>query len=32
VAWGVRALGGHVPLPAETLETFGEAYRRARLG
>ena len=30
VAWGVRALGGHVPLPAETLETFGEAYRRAR--
>src|SRR5580700_3180330 len=23
VAWGVRALGGHVPLPAETLETFG---------
>ena len=31
VAWGVRALGGHVPLPAETLETFGAAYRRARL-
>ena len=30
VAWGVRALGGHVPLPAETLETFGEAYRRGR--
>ena len=30
VAWGTRALGGHVPLPASTLETFGEAYRRAR--
>ena len=30
VAWGARALGGHVPLPAATLETFGEAYRRAR--
>ena len=32
VAWGARALGGHVPLPAATLETFGEAYRRARPG
>jgi L-fuculose-phosphate aldolase len=30
VAWGARALGGHVPLPAATLETFGEAYRHAR--
>ncbi len=30
VAWGARALGGHVPLPAETLATFGEAYRRGR--
>jgi L-fuculose-phosphate aldolase len=32
VAWGTRALGGHVPLPAATLETFGEAYRRTRGG
>jgi L-fuculose-phosphate aldolase len=32
VAWGARALGGHVPLPATTLETFGDAYRRARGG
>jgi hypothetical protein len=31
VAWGTRALGGHIPLPAATLETFGEAYRRGRL-
>jgi len=30
VAWGTRALGGHVPLPAATLETFGEVYRRGR--
>ena len=30
VAWGSRALGGHVPLPAATLETFGAAYRRGR--
>jgi L-fuculose-phosphate aldolase len=30
VAWGTRALGGHVPLPLATLETFGEAYRRGR--
>lgn len=30
VAWGARALGGHVPLPAATLEAFGEAYRRCR--
>ena len=30
VAWGTRALGGHVPLPAATLETFGAAYRRGR--
>jgi L-fuculose-phosphate aldolase len=30
VAWGTRALGGHVPLPAATLESFGEAYRRSR--
>jgi L-fuculose-phosphate aldolase len=30
VAWGTRALGGHVPLPAATLGMFGEAYRRAR--
>jgi L-fuculose-phosphate aldolase len=32
VAWGAQALGGHVPLPAATLDTFGEAYRRARGG
>jgi L-fuculose-phosphate aldolase len=32
VAWGTRALGGHFPLPASTLETFGEAYRRTRRG
>ena len=30
VAWGARALGGHVPLPPATLETFGAAYRRGR--
>ena len=30
VAWGTRALGGHVPLPEATLESFGEAYRRGR--
>jgi len=30
VAWGTRALGGHVPLPPATLETFGAAYRRGR--
>jgi L-fuculose-phosphate aldolase len=30
VAWGTRALGGHVPLPTATLDTFGGAYRRAR--
>jgi L-fuculose-phosphate aldolase len=30
VAWGTRALGGHVPLPAATLDVFGEAYRRGR--
>lgn len=30
VAWGARALGGHVPLPAATLETFGAAYRHGR--
>jgi L-fuculose-phosphate aldolase len=30
VAWGTRALGGHVPLPAATVETFGAAYRRGR--
>jgi L-fuculose-phosphate aldolase len=30
VAWGARALGGHVPLPAATLDTFGAAYRRGR--
>ncbi len=24
VAWGARALGGHVPLPSATLETFGQ--------
>jgi L-fuculose-phosphate aldolase len=30
VAWGTRALGGHFPLPASTLETFREAYRRGR--
>ena len=23
-------MGGHVPLPAATLETFGAAYRRGR--
>ena len=30
VAWGTRALGGHIPLPSSTLETFGAAYRRGR--
>jgi L-fuculose-phosphate aldolase len=30
VAWGTRALGGHVPLPPATVETFGAAYRRGR--
>lgn len=30
VAWGVRALGGHVPLPPEALRSFAEAYRSAR--
>ena len=30
VAWGARALGGHVPLPPATLATFGAAYRRGR--
>jgi L-fuculose-phosphate aldolase len=30
VAWGTRALGGHFPLPASTLATFREAYRRGR--
>ncbi len=30
VAWGTRALGGHIPLPASTLDTFGQAYQRAR--
>lgn len=30
VAWGVQALGGHVPLPAEALESFAAVYRRAR--
>jgi L-fuculose-phosphate aldolase len=32
VAWGTRAFGGHFPLPASTLETFAEAYRRRRHG
>jgi L-fuculose-phosphate aldolase len=30
VAWGVQALGGHVPLPAEALESFAALYRRSR--
>jgi L-fuculose-phosphate aldolase len=30
VTWGTRALGGHVPLPAATLDMFGAAYRRGR--
>ena len=30
VAWGARLLGGHVPLPAATLQAFGAAYRGAR--
>jgi L-fuculose-phosphate aldolase len=30
VAWGTRALGGHIPLPAATLDVFGEAYQRDR--
>jgi L-fuculose-phosphate aldolase len=30
VAWGAWLMGGHVPLPAATLDTFGQAYRRAR--
>ncbi|MGE5292074.1 MAG: class II aldolase/adducin family protein [Micromonosporaceae bacterium] len=30
VAWGVRALGGHVPLPPEALESFAATYRRSR--
>jgi L-fuculose-phosphate aldolase len=30
VAWGARILGGHIPLPPETLRTFGDAYRRNR--
>lgn len=32
VAWGARALGGHVPLPEETLRVFGAAYRQGRRG
>lgn len=30
VAWGGQALGGHVPLPAEALESFAATYRRSR--
>jgi L-fuculose-phosphate aldolase len=30
VAWGVQALGGHVPLPADALESFAAVYRRSR--
>jgi L-fuculose-phosphate aldolase len=30
VAWGVRALGGHVPLPERTLAELGEVYRHRR--
>jgi L-fuculose-phosphate aldolase len=30
VAWGVRALGGHVPLPGQTLRELGYAYRSER--
>jgi L-fuculose-phosphate aldolase len=30
VAWGVRALGGHVPLPQPALNAFAAAYRSAR--
>jgi L-fuculose-phosphate aldolase len=30
VAWGVRALGGYVPLPGGTLTELGEIYRRGR--
>jgi L-fuculose-phosphate aldolase len=32
VAWGVRALGGHVPLPEQTLRQFAAVYRSSRLG
>jgi L-fuculose-phosphate aldolase len=30
VAWGVRALGGHVPLPQRTVTELGGAYRHRR--
>jgi L-fuculose-phosphate aldolase len=30
VAWGVRALGGYVPLPPEALDAFTRAYRAGR--
>jgi len=30
VAWGVRSLGGHVPIPDRTLRGFAEVYRRSR--
>jgi len=32
VAWGVRALGGYVPLPDQTLRQFAAVYRSSRLG
>lgn len=32
VAWGARALGGHVPLPASTVRDLGEVYRCLRAG
>ena len=30
VAWGARALGGHVPLPARTMTDFAAVYRFTR--
>ncbi|HVB42297.1 MAG TPA: class II aldolase/adducin family protein [Streptosporangiaceae bacterium] len=30
VAWGVRALGGHVPLPEQAIERFSAAYLTSR--
>jgi L-fuculose-phosphate aldolase len=30
VAWGVQALGGHVPLPPEAMDAFAATYRRSR--
>lgn len=30
VAWGAKALGGHVPLPDAALKSLSDAYRRSR--